>query len=101
MSRFKLGLTMGLAAGYVLGTKAGRERYLQMERSARRASRLWHKAASSSIGQKLAHKVGSAMGNKVKTAGRTTIGKMPWMKDRVADRHSRNGFEDHQPASSF
>jgi hypothetical protein len=28
--RFKLGLMLGFAAGYVLGTKAGRERYNQI-----------------------------------------------------------------------
>jgi hypothetical protein len=32
----KLGLAVGLAAGYVLGTRAGRERYQQLTASAKR-----------------------------------------------------------------
>lgn len=37
--RGKLGLIAGLATGYVLGTRAGRERYEQISRA---ASKLWH-----------------------------------------------------------
>jgi hypothetical protein len=35
--RFRLGLLAGLGAGYVLGTRAGRERYEQIKRLAARA----------------------------------------------------------------
>ncbi len=31
--RFKLGLTIGFAAGYVLGARAGRERYEQIRKA--------------------------------------------------------------------
>ncbi|HEV8374585.1 MAG TPA: YtxH domain-containing protein [Actinomycetota bacterium] len=34
--RGKLGIAVGLAAGYVLGTRAGRERYQQLTASAKR-----------------------------------------------------------------
>ena len=34
--RGKLGIAAGLAAGYVLGTRAGRERYQQLTASAKR-----------------------------------------------------------------
>jgi hypothetical protein len=34
--RGKLGMAVGLAAGYVLGTRAGRERYQQLTASAKR-----------------------------------------------------------------
>jgi hypothetical protein len=34
--RGKLGIALGLAAGYVLGTRAGRERYQQLTASAKR-----------------------------------------------------------------
>jgi hypothetical protein len=34
--RGKLGIAIGLAAGYVLGTRAGRERYQQLTASAKR-----------------------------------------------------------------
>lgn len=36
--RYKLTFVVGLAIGYVLGTKAGRERYEKMVKSARRLS---------------------------------------------------------------
>lgn len=34
--RFRVGLTMGFAAGYVLGARAGRARYDQIVKAARR-----------------------------------------------------------------
>lgn len=37
--RFRLGLFFGLVIGYVLGAKAGRERYAQIQRMARQLSR--------------------------------------------------------------
>lgn len=36
---FRLGLILGLAIGYVLGARAGRERYLQLEQWGRKVSR--------------------------------------------------------------
>ncbi len=33
--RFRIGLTIGFAAGYVLGARAGRERYEQIAKAAR------------------------------------------------------------------
>lgn len=36
--RYKLTFLVGLAVGYVLGTRAGRERYEQIKRSARRVA---------------------------------------------------------------
>ncbi|MFD7133976.1 YtxH domain-containing protein [Streptomyces sp. NPDC059894] len=36
--RYRLTFVVGLALGYVLGTKAGRERYEQLKKSARRIS---------------------------------------------------------------
>lgn len=37
--RFRLGLCLGMAIGYVLGAKAGRERYLALQQWARKLSR--------------------------------------------------------------
>lgn len=37
--RFRLGLILGLAIGYVLGAKAGRERYHQIQSLARQLAR--------------------------------------------------------------
>ncbi|WP_460065323.1 YtxH domain-containing protein [Streptomyces sp. YKOK-I1] len=36
--RYKLTFLVGLAAGYVLGTRAGRERYEQLKKSARQVA---------------------------------------------------------------
>ena len=99
--RFRIGLILGLGAGYVLGTKAGRERYLQLQRNMRRASELWQKASSSSLAQKAAHKAGEALGDGLESAKRTTFGKLPWMKERIANGNSKNHQEAQEPASSF
>ena len=37
MTKFRFGLIVGGVAGYYLGTRAGRERYLQLNRLVRRA----------------------------------------------------------------
>ena len=47
--RFRIGLILGLGAGYVLGTKAGRERYEQIRR-------WFHHVAGSPQVQQLAEK---------------------------------------------
>ena len=47
--RFRIGLALGLGAGYVLGTKAGRERYEQLRRR-------FHQAAGNPQVQQLAEK---------------------------------------------
>ena len=58
VGRFRLGLAVGLVAGYVLGTKAGRERYLQMQRTVRQAARIGSKVGSSSLTKVVARKAG-------------------------------------------
>ncbi|MEA2502933.1 MAG: hypothetical protein QOD01_3044, partial [Actinomycetota bacterium] len=55
----------------------------------------------SSLAQKLGRKASEALGDSLGSAKRTTISKLPWMKDRIADRNSKNHYEDEQPASSF
>ena len=37
MTKFRIGLALGFAAGYYLGAQAGRERYLQLNRWLRQA----------------------------------------------------------------
>jgi hypothetical protein len=101
MARFRLGLALGLGAGYVLGTKAGRERYLQIQRWAHRLEKVANDLASSSIGRKIAAKTKDGLGGGLGNAKAATLAKIPWMKDRVADQVSRNGFEEREPASSF
>jgi hypothetical protein len=52
--RFRTGLVVGLAAGYVLGAKAGRERYEQIRNA---AESLW----SSEGGRRLREEAGRAI----------------------------------------
>ncbi len=101
MARFRLGLALGLGAGYVLGAKAGQERYAQIQRWARRGEQLWHKIASSRFGTKVAAKAKDGLGDGLSNAKSAAMAKVPWMKDRIADQESRNGFREEQPASSF
>jgi hypothetical protein len=47
--RFRAGLVAGVALGYVLGTRAGRERYEQIKRAAAEASK--HPAVAQLVDQ--------------------------------------------------
>lgn len=44
--RLRVGLAIGFAAGYVLGARAGRERYVQIEQTARK---LWESEPASML----------------------------------------------------
>lgn len=55
MARMKLGLLVGFSAGYVLGAKAGRERYEQIMSG-------WRRVKSSPAFQTASGKVGAAVG---------------------------------------
>ncbi len=71
----KLGLAVGLAAGYVLGTKAGRERYQQLVASAKRLT-------DNPSWQRLTDEVNGLFGaskERVGTAATTTV-------ERVGDK---------------
>ena len=39
MTKFRIGAALGFATGYYLGAKAGRERYVQLQRLVQRAQR--------------------------------------------------------------
>lgn len=51
--RFKLGYATGFATGYYLGTKAGRQRYDQLNRTLRK---LWRSDAAENVVEKLTGK---------------------------------------------
>jgi hypothetical protein len=61
--KFRLGLVIGLAVGYVLGAKAGRERYEQIKRGADklRSNESVKKVAGSA--EKVSRKPRTAAGN--------------------------------------
>jgi hypothetical protein len=58
MRLFRTGLLLGLAIGYVLGTKAGRERYEQISRVAKRA---WESEPAGRLRMEVSEKMPAAM----------------------------------------
>ena len=56
--RFRMGLAMGFAAGYVLGSKAGHQRYEQIERTTKK---IWESAPAEKIRHEVAEKVPDAV----------------------------------------
>lgn len=62
MTRFRTGLIVGLGIGYVLGTKAGRERYEQIKSAARTA---WESAPAAKMRTEVAAHVPDAVTNAV------------------------------------
>ena len=75
----KSGIALGLAIGYVLGTKAGRERYEQLSQSARRL-------AENPSMQRLQEEVGSLFAASRSRASTTIEGKVTQVADKTADK---------------
>lgn len=68
--RYRITFAAGLAIGYVLGTRAGRARYEQMARTAR-------KVADSPVVQEAAGLVGAQVSNAGRTVYDKVVDKMP------------------------
>ncbi|MEU0489555.1 hypothetical protein ACOQFV_13765 [Nocardiopsis changdeensis] len=68
--RYRITFVAGLAIGYVLGAKAGRARYEQIVRTAR-------KAADSPVVQEVAGLVGAQVSSAGRTVYDKTVAKMP------------------------
>jgi hypothetical protein len=62
MTRFRTGLIVGFGIGYVLGTKAGRERYEQIKSAARTA---WESQPAEKMRTEVAAHVPDAVTNAV------------------------------------
>ncbi|WP_214415959.1 YtxH domain-containing protein [Sphaerisporangium fuscum] len=85
--RYRLTFTVGLAIGYVLGSRAGRERYEQIKRVAQRVadSPMVQQAAgvagaqASKAAEITKHKLGDVLGDKV-----PFLHKNGWEADRDA-----------------
>ena len=56
--RFRIGLGIGFAAGYVLGSRAGRERYEQI---ARTSKRVWESERAEKLRHEVAEKLPDAV----------------------------------------
>ena len=69
--RFRYGLAVGFAAGYVLGAKAGRQRYEQIEQMTRK---IWE--------SQQAEKLRNEIGQKVPGAVSAVVGKVGEIRHR-------------------
>ncbi|MER6776343.1 MULTISPECIES: YtxH domain-containing protein [unclassified Streptomyces] len=86
--RYKVTFVVGLALGYVLGTRAGRERYEQLRKSARGIAQnpAVRNAAESAgqTGRELAGKAFAAVSDKVGDAVPTSLsGRVRGLRDRA------------------
>lgn len=84
--RVRLGLVIGFAIGYVLGTKAGRERYEQIQQLYRQVS-----------GSQPAQQLGSEVREAATKAGQTLEQKAAQSVSRVTDRARRGDGEPAPP----
>ena len=78
---FRLGFALGLVAGYVLGAKAGRERYEQIQS-------LWGSVKSSDAAQQLSSEVSGAAskaGKAVEEKATESVNKVSKMVRNTAD----------------
>jgi len=86
--RGKLGIAIGLAAGYVLGTRAGRERYQQLTASAKR---LADDPSVQRLQQELNGLFGSARQRVADTASTTVHRVSDQAADKVQQARQRTG----------
>jgi hypothetical protein len=66
--RFRVGLAIGFATGYVLGAKAGNERYEQIRSTAQTVARSKAGQELKNVASVAAHKIEEAAGDLVKGA---------------------------------
>ena len=88
MAAFKRGVFFGFAAGYVLGSKAGRERYEQINRA-------WRRVKATPGYQRLAEKAGAAVGLGFERGKVVALDGLDKATHRVKDKLARNGSSRH------
>lgn len=105
MHKYRIGFVTGLAAGFVLGTKAGRERYEQMKKAARgladnpsvqQAAGAVQAQASelaTTAGSKISDGVRERMPQLAKNARSLAEDKVPGIKHKNG--HNHNGNRGH------
>lgn len=77
--RFRMGLVIGFAAGYVLGTKAGRERYQQLLES-------WERVRASQAAHQLEEGVRTALEAAKEEFGPEVTERVSQVAERVRER---------------
>ncbi|MET9729541.1 YtxH domain-containing protein [Streptomyces sp. NPDC006458] len=87
--RYKLTFVAGLALGYVLGTRAGRERYEQLKKSARQIA---ENPAVRNTAETAAHQSREFTGKALHAVGAKVGDRIPAsVADRVRHLRDRNG----------
>ena len=97
--RYRLTFVIGVAVGYVLGTRAGRERYEQLKKSAQRFAEnpaVRNAAESAATGGrefagKAYHSVSEKVGDKVPVS----------VSDRVRSLRERSGHNGHSGSDDW
>ncbi|GAA2985016.1 YtxH domain-containing protein [Streptomyces fulvorobeus] len=96
--RYRLTFIAGLALGYVLGTRAGRERYEQLKRSAQQLAQnpAVRNAAESAAqgGREFAGKAYHSVSEKVGDVGDRVPASVADRVRSLRDRSERNGSDD-------
>ncbi|OON80902.1 hypothetical protein [Streptomyces tsukubensis] len=90
--RYRLTFVVGVALGYVLGTRAGRERYEQLRKSARQISQ---NPAVRNVTESAAQQGRAAAGKALHTVSERVGDRMPEsVSQRVRTLRGRTGGED-------
>ncbi|MCT9087825.1 YtxH domain-containing protein [Streptomyces sp. ASQP_92] len=96
--RYRLTFAVGLALGYVLGTRAGRERYEQLKKSARQVAQ---NPAVRNTAESAAQTSRAAAGKAFHAVSEKVGDKMPAaVSDRVRSLRERQGTEDEWGTSN-
>jgi hypothetical protein len=103
MHRYRIAFLSGMAAGFVVGTRAGRERYEQMKKLARAAADsppVQHaagavQAQAAELMKSATHKVADGLHDRVQTAAGSAASHLPGRRRRDAD-ESQDGA-NHRP----
>jgi hypothetical protein len=95
MHKYRIGFLAGLGAGFVLGARAGREKYDQIAKTARAVAD--HPAVQQAAGvvQAQASSASGKLSDSVKERGSQLAGaakdKVPGMRQKAQNGHSSNG----------
>lgn len=88
MAAFKRGALIGFAVGYVYGSKAGRERYEQINRN-------WEKVKRTPLYQRLSVKVAAFIGLGIERGKIVALSKINQATGKMKDSLVHNGSKAH------
>ena len=109
MHRYRIAFLSGMAAGFVVGTRAGRERYEQMKKLARAAAGsppVQHaagavQAQAAELMKNATHKVADGLHDRAQTMAGSAASRLPGRRRRDSDeRQDETGHRPFVAASS-